>query len=299
MARDLDLKRRLEHFGLTVIEIPGWQTRGSDTLDPQGAINHHTAGPSPAHGVAPSLGTVINGRPDLAGPLANTFLGRDLVVRLIAAGKANHAGVGVWRGVTGNSHLLGCEVEHTGLDNEPISAALIEAMARVQAAHAWGLFGSEMVAQHCEYATPHGRKPDFCCSRLDEDGFRARVGHLLAHADTPGAPPLHTGIDLGPPPVVPATLVYGGSHNDPAAVRYLQRILNTVLPAWGQAFHTPETGVFDISTRLGLIAFKKGANDKQWQHEHGHVTDRLFDDPKDDRAGKLTLRYGRVFAALG
>lgn len=300
--RDTDLLRRLRHFGLTVIEIDGWQTRGADTMNPQGALNHHTAGPSAAHGVAPSLGTVINGRPDLTGPLANTFLGRDLIVRLVAAGKANHGGVGTWHAVSGNSHFLGCEVEHTGTDAEPITDALMEAMCRVQAAHAWGLFDASMVAQHCEYATPHGRKIDFCCSRIDPNAFRDRVHDLLVSS---GAPAPVAGdptapVDLGKPPAITATLFPGAASNSAVAVKYLQHGLNVVLPMWGQAFNVAETGVFDLATVLGLQAFKTGANNKQWQNAPGHlVADRLFVDARDRKAGPQTLQLLRFFAMLG
>lgn len=301
MARDTDLLRRLRHFGLTVVEIDGWQTRGADTMNPRGGVNHHTAGP--LRGLTPSLGTVINGRPDLAGPLCNAYMGRDLIVRLVAAGKANHAGVGTWQGVSGNSHFLGLEAEHTGLSNEPVTEAMLDAMARVQAGFALGIYPASMVAQHCEYATPHGRKDDFCCGRIDLDGFRHRVADLLARADAPVPPPHDPGapVVLGPPPLVPHTLEMGAATNDPDAVAYLNRGLPVVLGLWGQRFAVPEPVTkFSLATKLGLQAFKVGANNKQWQSAPGHhVADRLFRDPRDGKAGRDTLQYLRFFAGLG
>ena len=66
----------LEDAGLKVAEQPGWRTRGRGEIDiVKGAMCHHTSGS--AHGIMPSLGVITNGRPDLAGPLAQLGLGRD------------------------------------------------------------------------------------------------------------------------------------------------------------------------------------------------------------------------------
>ena len=93
----------LRDVGLTVVEQPGWQTRGhGDVGRIVGVMCHHPAGP--ADGIMPSLDTVIHGRPDLPGPLAQLCLGRDGTFFVVAAGHCNHAGLGQWRGIsTGNS----------------------------------------------------------------------------------------------------------------------------------------------------------------------------------------------------
>ena len=62
----------------------------------------------------PSLEVCINGRPDLAGPLCNVMVGRDNTMFVVAAGRANHAGSGGWRGRSGNSTVYGIERENTG-----------------------------------------------------------------------------------------------------------------------------------------------------------------------------------------
>ena len=93
----------LERAGLKVAEQPGWRTRGhGDMGTVRGVMCHHTAGPK--NGIMPSLGIVTNGRPELAGPLAQLCLGRDGTYFVVAAGLASHAGAGSWQGITsGNS----------------------------------------------------------------------------------------------------------------------------------------------------------------------------------------------------
>ena len=105
--------------GLKVAKVDGWEFRGiGDMGDVLGVICHHTAGPPQLN--MPSLNTVIHGRPDLSGPLAQLGLGRDGTFYVIAAGKCNHAGPGTWNGVTaGNTHFIGIEAENTGLENDP------------------------------------------------------------------------------------------------------------------------------------------------------------------------------------
>ena len=114
-----ELAARLRHYGLTVVEVAGWQTRGNEfPVRPDGAVRHWTAGP--ATGETPCLGVVTNGRSDLPGPLCNAYQSRRVdsngldVVYVVAAGKANHAGAGTWNGISGNYKLLGLEIEWSG-----------------------------------------------------------------------------------------------------------------------------------------------------------------------------------------
>jgi peptidoglycan hydrolase-like protein with peptidoglycan-binding domain len=103
---------KCRYYGLDVVEVDGWRTRGSSSFDPYGVVCHHTAG-SP-DGEMPSLRLLINGRSDLPGPLCNVALGRSGKVYVVAAGRANHAGAGGWHGLVGNSSVLGIEAESTG-----------------------------------------------------------------------------------------------------------------------------------------------------------------------------------------
>src|SRR5713226_4107492 len=110
----------LKSAGLKVAVVDGWESRGrGDVGEIFGVICHHTAGPR--DGNMPSLRTLIEGRPDLSGPLAQLGLGRDGTFYVIAAGRCNHAGKGVWQGVTtGNFSFIGIEAENTGLmDDSP------------------------------------------------------------------------------------------------------------------------------------------------------------------------------------
>ena len=113
MPRAPWLADALRAEGVKVVEEPGWRDRGSATFNPKGVICHHTAGP--AKGDAPSLGVCINGRPGLPGPLCQIVLARSGTAHVIASGRANHAGLGGWRGLEGNTSVFGIEAENTGL----------------------------------------------------------------------------------------------------------------------------------------------------------------------------------------
>jgi hypothetical protein len=107
----------LRGAGLGVVEVPGWETRGHGVPGPiLGVLLHHTAGP--ASGNYPSLPVVRDGRPGLAGPLANLGLARDGTWYVIAGGVAWHAGAGTIPWIPadqGNQHLIGVEAESTGI----------------------------------------------------------------------------------------------------------------------------------------------------------------------------------------
>ena len=91
-------------------EYSGWTGRGSSSFTPGGVVCHWTAGPCNSTG-RPSLNVCVNGREGLSGPLANVYFDRAGVAVVIAAGRANHAGDGGWKGLSGNSSVLGIEAE--------------------------------------------------------------------------------------------------------------------------------------------------------------------------------------------
>lgn len=172
------LPDRLRAHGLVVHEVPGWQTRGSSSFFPRGVVCHHTA--SHAGSDHPALGIVTNGRPDLAGPLCNVLLARNGDCWVVAAGRANHAGAGGFRGLTGNSSVLGIEAENNGI-GEPWPAHQIDAYLRLCAAMCeGGGFGPSTVCYHREWAP--SRKPDPAGPGIPADGneWRARVALALA-----------------------------------------------------------------------------------------------------------------------
>lgn len=186
----------LRDAGLEVLEHNGWQTRGhGDMGKVQGVLCHHTCGP--LHGDLPDIGVLVDGRPDLGGPLCNLGLGRSGTVYMIAAGKGWHAGAGAWQGVTdGNAHFIGIEAENTGETTGPRAEAWpdvqMQAYMRVCAAiidHCD--LGVAMVAGHKEYARPLGRKDD---PSFDMVMFRAGVARLLQ--SKPVVPPATVGTQV-------------------------------------------------------------------------------------------------------
>lgn len=164
--------------GLHVALQPGWETRGHREMGPvRGVICHHTAGAKA--GNMPSLGVLINGRPDLSGPLSQLGLGRDGTWYVVAAGLCFHAGKGEWKGITtGNTNFIGIEAENTGRPDDPWPKAQLDSYARGVAAILRHVGApSAMCAGHKEYALPPGRKddPDF-----NMPAFRATVDTILA-----------------------------------------------------------------------------------------------------------------------
>lgn len=111
---DLDrMARAIRSHGVTVEVAAGAASRGNASFNPRGVVCHWTAGPRGTTG-RPSLGVVTNGRPGLPGPLCQVYLDRKGVAVIVATGRANHAGTGGWRGLSGNSSVLGIEAECGG-----------------------------------------------------------------------------------------------------------------------------------------------------------------------------------------
>ena len=176
----------LQAAGLKVATIEGWESRGRGNMGKVfGVICHHTVGPKT--GNMPSLHTLINGRSDLPGPLAQLGLGRDGTYYVIAAGRCNHAGKGMWQGITtGNSSFIGIEAENTGKDNDPWPQVQLDAYKQGVAAILNHIGqGSEFCAGHKEYALPKGRKPD---PRFDMSAFRASVAAIMNGSMAPLTP---------------------------------------------------------------------------------------------------------------
>jgi hypothetical protein len=185
----LDLADACRASGLPVIEVDGWQTRGAldkagrpRALDRvAGIICHHTATPASLKGDYPSLAVVRDGRAGVSGPLAQVGLGRSGAVYVVAAGKANHAGVGAWPGLVGAVDTIGVEAESPG--DGSWTAAQLDAypwVCRSLARH-YGV-PARMVIAHREWALPRGRKPD----PVGIDMTRLRA--FVASAPTPTQP---------------------------------------------------------------------------------------------------------------
>jgi len=172
------MAQRCRDAGLRVIEVAGWQVRGRPyDFRPRGSVNHHTAG-SP-NGKTPSLNGVIAGFAGSApGPLANALQSREPdgndIIYIVAAGVSNHAGIGGWRGLSGNSSVFGLEIEHTGTVPLPENRQRIA--ARFHAAMAKGRWGADMVCQHREWNPAN--KID-AATKVDPAQFRSWVAEAL------------------------------------------------------------------------------------------------------------------------
>lgn len=175
------LAQVLKDAGLKVAEQPGWQSRGRGPMGSvKGVICHHTAGPK--SGIMPSLTVVTNGRPGLDGPLAQLGLGRDGTWFVIAAGRANHAGAGTWKGITaGNMSFIGIEAENQGIPADPWPEAQVDSYAKGCAALLKKLGADvDMCIGHKEWAPRRKIDPSF-----DMKAFRVRVAALMAGGGAP------------------------------------------------------------------------------------------------------------------
>lgn len=246
MPRDTGIAQRLRNFGLTVVEVNGWRTRGSDAFNPRGSVDHHTAGPR--KGNAPSLGVCINGRADLPGPLCNVLVGRDNTCYVVAAGRANHAGSGGWGGLSGNASVYGVERENVGDGSEPWTLAQYDVAARVHAALVSAAGGrADLVCEHKEWAPR--RKVD--AWGVDGNVMRQLVRDRLS---TPAPAP-------APSPVNALAAIHAAAKARPTLregstgvwVRDLQAGLNAVV---GRPV-VPVTGRFDGTTARWVRQFQK------------------------------------------
>lgn len=164
--------------GLRVAESPGWRERGRAEMGTViGVMCHHTG--TAIDGNMPTLRVLEQGRAGkspLKGPLSNLGLGRDGTFYVVAAGRANHAGLGQWHGITaGNSSFIGIEAEHGGDPAVPWPAEQMDAYARGVAALLRHIGAPvDRCIGHKEWAP--GRKVD---PTFDMEPFRRRVAEIL------------------------------------------------------------------------------------------------------------------------
>lgn len=230
----------LRDAGLRVAEVPGWQTRGhGDVGETLGVLCHHTAGRKT--GNMPSLRVLMDGRHDLPGPLSQLGLGRDGTYYVICAGKAYHAGPGIWAGVSrGNAHFIGIEAEHSGARDEKWPEVQMVAYAHgVAAILSYLGLDAERCAGHKEYAPKRKADPTF-----DMPDFRARVRAVMSGA-TPAPAPVPAAEPTG---LSRPTLLRGV---EGAQVKELQRLLELVQS--GTFDGLTEARVRDFQRRHGLV----------------------------------------------
>lgn len=159
----------LHDAGLPLCPVDGWQGRGRELQTVEGIVAHDTvtSKTTPDGSVAKLL---RDGRPDLAGPLAQLGLDRQGRFWLIADGKCNHNGYGTW-----GNQAIGIEAFNDG-KGEPWPTVQLDNWQRGCAAILRHLGQNEgHVLAHRE-TDPH-RKIDPV--GVDMDAFRRRVHTLL------------------------------------------------------------------------------------------------------------------------
>jgi hypothetical protein len=208
------LLTQLKKWKVPYREIDGWRTRGRDsftglTFGPVfGCVTHHTGDDAPD---TADQKVIINGRPELAGPLAQFGLNDDGVVDLISVHRCNHAGGGDPRvleavkaesygdyppaphehqgspgAVDGNDCFYGCETYYSG-GKAPTAAAyktLVLLWAALCDFHGWS---AKSVIGHKEWSD---WKSD--PGHVDMKVLRADVQKALdaAHAPKPTLLPI-------------------------------------------------------------------------------------------------------------
>lgn len=166
----------LRDHGLDARTVPGWETRGSSSFTPRGHVVHHDAIPTRWQ-TPPAI--LTDGRSDLPGPLCNFALNAYGTVYMVAAGRANHAGTGGWRGLSGNSSVWGTEAQNAGT-GQTWPDEQIDAYVRLCAATCdYSGFSAEMVCRHAEWTSrkidPAGPWEDGHDWSRDASHFRALV----------------------------------------------------------------------------------------------------------------------------
>lgn len=254
----------LRNEGVNVIPLSGWETRGRGPMgEIKGIMNHHTAGPKDATGT-PSLRLIANGRPGfvgggrtyppLPGPLSQLYLATNGDCHLVAAGRCNHAGEGVWEGVvTGNLSFIGMEMENAGDGTDDWPREQYEAAIKVNAGVLRHLYPAtppssavRWACGHKEYARPRGRKID---PALPMDQFRLDVQRQLS--GSPIVPTLTVGQTKVMAAPVQHSMLRLGDRG--ASVSQLQALLGI-----------KADGIFGPDTKLAV---------EQFQRTHGLVVD--------------------------
>lgn len=178
----------LRRYGLSVVEISGWQTRGRSAktggFNPVGVLCHHTAtGTSWTNNEVRDL--LVGGRKDLPGPLVQFGLDRKGVVYLVASGRCNHAGTarasGSVAGGDGNELYIGIEGYNDGRGEKwsPVQYAAYVLLCAVLSIE-FTKGSAQTVRGHKETST--SGKPD---PLFDMNKFRAEVAETMIKLKKP------------------------------------------------------------------------------------------------------------------
>jgi N-acetyl-anhydromuramyl-L-alanine amidase AmpD len=234
----------LKAKGIKVTEVSGWTTRGRSTFNPRAVVCHWTVA---TRSITPTLVHGRGGANPVPGPLCNfELLPGTGGVKLIAAGRANHAGV-AQSGFT-NSVSFGIEAAGPpiGADEMKVYHALVAAICKV-----YGLSVTARVRDHHEIAP--SRKVDISRDH-DMNAFRRRVAALAAN---PAAAvqlrekraPRKDGKPWYPGPRKIG--MHGGRSGPGAFIAMIQKRLNL----WGHKVKVD--GDFGPKTRDAVAAFQR------------------------------------------
>lgn len=173
--RLLWLADTLRSAGLTVHEVDGWRTRGSDSYGPVFGITCHETQGSWTSSDAGEINVLLNGSNSAPPPIAQLYLSRSGEWWVVASGTCFHNRVGTAGpnvGI-GNDGLLGIEAQH-GKD-EPWGGvqyrSYVKGVAALAKAGGWPV---ERIAGHKEHQPGEKSDPGF-----DMDTFRRDVAAVL------------------------------------------------------------------------------------------------------------------------
>lgn len=169
----------LRNAGLEVRELDGWQTRGNATINPKGVVVHHDASHASTSDASYAK-FLARGRTDLAGPLYNVRAARDGTQWVIAAGKANHAGKGGWKGLAGNSSVFGYDLANNGVGEAYPAVQLRSAETAIAAICRFLDIPADMVCGHKEWRSS---KPD--PAGIEMGPFRSLIRSRLVSPPPP------------------------------------------------------------------------------------------------------------------
>lgn len=187
--RLLFLPSVLREAGLTVHEVAGWRTRGSDTYGPVRGITCHATAGSRNSTDAGEIRVLLNGSETAPPPIAQLYLGRQGHWWVVASGLCFHNKVG-WAGPNegfGNDSLLGIEAAN---DNrgEPWPDVQYDSYVRGVAAlveHKASGFNVTLarVAGHKEHQPGNKTDPTFNMNTFRSQVLRTIEGDTVEDAD--------------------------------------------------------------------------------------------------------------------
>lgn len=195
----LDLPPLLRRYGINVVEMPGWKTRGSDPFNPIAILDHHDA--MGLHNMNVPNNMIREGQYG-----SQVWVGWDGRVAMMASGNSPHAGTGSGYGVipanAGNRTCIGIETDYKGSGDWPDDLVRSWRILRFCLAKLMGWtpgMVNARLAGHKEYAP--ARKPDPANFSMAQ--ARADLVTDLTRGYPPGFAPANNPSTSTPAPATP------------------------------------------------------------------------------------------------